>query len=233
MFCIKDNNKSHIIKDITNLEDLYDKIKEKLKIPKYLQRLEYNGKNLNEQIFNEIKIQELVNLNLFLRFNILDFTIFVDQVILNKEDIKKQPILINKQYYDSIYCISPLVCEQNYIEVIFRQINYNNKDIFLNINDDTKIYWRCDTNIEKLNFISEKNNNQLSKIRIILNENLRGNGCIYITDVGINTDEEIKKKLKFKLIIRNGLCLRCAKSICNQYILVTNNGYCHKECIGK
>lgn len=231
MFIIKENNKTHLIDNIENYEDLFNKVKDIFKIPKYLQRLEYNGKSLNENIFNDISKYELVNLNLFLRFNIINLDSFIDKIIYNDNNIKKIPILIKNQYYDTIYCIKKQMQQVKYIEIIFRTINYNDKCIYLNINDDTNINWKSEKFITKLNYIIENENNKLSKIKIQLNNNVNGNGYIYITNIGINTDEDIRKKIKFKVIIRNGKCIKCMESIYDRHILVTTHGDIHKECI--
>lgn len=231
MFCIK-NDKSVLIQDVNTLDNLYDNIKERFKMPKYLQRVEYNGKSLDERLFEELKKQELVHLNLFFRFNLLDFNCFVSNIKFNNIDIKKNPILIKNCYYDALYCINPLDCENSFIDIYFKSINYNDRDVFLKLSNDTIVYWKCGMFKKDLTYLIDNHNN-LNNIRVHLNDTIRGNGYIIITNVCTNTDEEIKRKLKFKIMIRNGLCRRCSRPLANQYVLGSSQGSYHLDCIQK
>jgi hypothetical protein len=232
MFCIK-NNKSILIQNVNTLEELYEEVKQKLNMPIYLQRMEYNGKSLTKKLFEELKTYGLVHLNLFFRFNLIDFLPFINEIKFNDRDIKKKSILMKNQYYDSFYCINPLECENSYIELILQKINYNDMNIFLKLSDNSKIYWKNNSFKKELNYLIETQNDIINKIRFHLDDTFRGNGTINITDVYTNTDENIKRKIKFRLIIRNGLCMNCSQSLFNKYIIITNNGYYHKDCIKK
>jgi hypothetical protein len=237
MFLVKscyDNSKSILIKKPNTLDELYLVIKQIKDIPIYLQRIDYNAKELTNERYEKIINNENINLYLSVRFSFLDIKNFVSKILIHNDNVKEivsVPILINNIYRKPIYCFEPNLNKKK-LQIFFNELHYNNKTIYPIIDKNITIIWQNKNNIKPLDYLIDTKNEK--KIIITCNiDNIYGKGKILIKNININTDQDINKTLTIKLFISHNICAICHESLNNNYVLFSKNNYYHAKCIKK